>query len=123
MNLIVSADLDFAELQATKRRPMHMADGIGKLDEFLRLSECDILTHAGKISHKAAEDHALAEFPHYEAERRRLESTQPPGDFDKAVQERQRLNRDQKASTKRVAKKPPPPKTPKPPKHRRRGGD
>ena len=44
LNLIVSAYLDFAELQATSRRPMHMADWIGKLDDFLRLSERDILT-------------------------------------------------------------------------------
>ena len=36
LNLIVSAYLDFAELQARSRRPMHMADWIAKLDDFLR---------------------------------------------------------------------------------------
>ena len=123
LNLIVSAYLDFAELQATSHRPMHMADWIGKLDDFLQLSERDILTHAGQISHKAAEEHALAEFTHYEVERRRLEATQPTSDFDKAVQEMQRLNRDQKASTKRVAKKKAPPEKPKAPKRRRRTDD
>ncbi len=54
LNLIVSAYLDFAELQATSRRPMHMRDWITKLDDFLKLSERDILTHAGKISHETA---------------------------------------------------------------------
>ena len=108
LNLIVSAYLDFAELQATSRRPMHMADWIGKLDDFLRLSERDILTHAGKISHKAAEDHALAEFTHYEVERRRLETTQPTSDFDKAVEEVQRLGRERTRPAKRTSKKKPP---------------
>lgn len=54
LNLIVSAYLDFAELQATSRRPMHMRDWIAKLDDFLKLSERNILTHAGKISHDTA---------------------------------------------------------------------
>ncbi len=31
---------------------MHMADWIAKLDDFLKLSEHDILSHAGRISHK-----------------------------------------------------------------------
>ena len=123
LNLIVSAYLDFAELQAMNRRPMHMADWIRKLDDFLQLSERDILSHAGKISHKAAEAHALTEFAHYEAERLRLEATQPTSDFDKAVQDIQRLNREPPASSKRVAKKKPPTKKSTPPKRRRRTDD
>ena len=46
LNLIVSAYLDFAELQARSRRVMNMADWIAKLDDFLRLSERDILSKA-----------------------------------------------------------------------------
>ncbi len=65
LNLIVSAYLDFAELQARNRRPMHMADWIAKLDDFLRLSERDILTHAGKISHEQAVEKAEIEFERY----------------------------------------------------------
>jgi phosphopantetheine adenylyltransferase len=34
LNLIVSAYLDFAELQARSHRPMHMRDWIAKLDDF-----------------------------------------------------------------------------------------
>lgn len=49
LNLIVSAYLDFAELQAVSRKPMHMADWIRKLDDFIRISDREILTHAGKI--------------------------------------------------------------------------
>jgi len=65
LNLIVSAYLDFAELQARSRRPMHMADWIAKLDDFLRLSDRDILTHAGKISHEQAVEKAEIEFARY----------------------------------------------------------
>jgi len=65
LNLIVSAYLEFAELQARSRRPMHMADWIAKLDDFLRLSDRDILTHAGKISHRDAVTKAENEFGSY----------------------------------------------------------
>jgi len=62
LNLIVSAYLDFAELQASSRKPMYMADWIRKLDDFIRLSDREILTHAGKISHDTAVAKAEAEF-------------------------------------------------------------
>jgi hypothetical protein len=47
LNLIVSAYLDFAEMQARSHRAMHMADWITKLDDFLRLGDRDILTTQG----------------------------------------------------------------------------
>lgn len=65
LNLIVSAYLDFAELQALNRRPMTMAGWITKLDDFLRLTEREILTHAGKVSHEAAIEKASAEYERY----------------------------------------------------------
>jgi hypothetical protein len=66
LNRIVSIYLDFAELQALKRKPMYMKDWIEKLDEFLRMTEHDILSHAGKISHEKALDRALVEFEKYQ---------------------------------------------------------
>jgi hypothetical protein len=62
LNLIVSAYLDFAELQALNRKPMAMFDWIAKLDDFLRLSDRDLLTHAGSTSHEAALVRAGAEY-------------------------------------------------------------
>ena len=111
LNRIVSAYLEFAELQARNRRPMHMADWITKLDDFLKLSERNILTHAGRISHKAAEEHAHSEFGKFEGERRQLEATQPTSDFDRAVEDIQRLGQERKALPKRKPSK----KKPKPP--------
>ena len=54
LNRLISMYLDFAELQAARRRPMTMANWIQKLDDFLRTSEFDILTHAGKETSDAA---------------------------------------------------------------------
>ena len=54
LNRIVTAYLEFAELQALNRRPMAMRDWIGKLDDFLRLSDRDILTHAGHVTSETA---------------------------------------------------------------------
>ncbi len=65
LNRLVSMYLDFAELQAINRRAMYMKDWIVKLDDFLRLSEREILTHAGTISHKQAIDKAHAEYDRY----------------------------------------------------------
>jgi len=62
LNLIVSMYLDFAELQARSRKPMYMRDWIAKLDDFLRVSERSILSHAGRVTHEAALSHAEAEF-------------------------------------------------------------
>ena len=65
LNRIVTAYLEFAELQATNRKPMYMKDWIFKLDDFLRLSDREILTHAGKISHDNAAAKAELEFDRY----------------------------------------------------------
>jgi hypothetical protein len=65
LNRIVTAYLEFAELQARNRKPMHMRDWIAKLDDFLRLSERDILTHAGKISHETAIEMAEKQYEQF----------------------------------------------------------
>ena len=58
---------------------MTMAAWIAKLDDFLRLSEREILTHAGSVSHEAAQLKAEAELDAYRA----LQDAQPqPVDLD-----------------------------------------
>src|SRR5260370_3930506 len=74
LNLIVSAYLDFAELQARNRKPMSMREWIGKLDDFLRLSDRELLTHAGAVSHDTALAKAQAEYDKFRA----LEVAKPP---------------------------------------------
>ena len=62
LNRIVSLYLDFAEMQAEEHRPMYMKDWINILNDFLRISRKDILTHAGKISAKLAKEKADQEY-------------------------------------------------------------
>lgn len=62
LNRIVSLYLDFAEMQAEEHRPMYMKDWINILDDFLRISRKDILTHAGEISAKLAKEKADHEY-------------------------------------------------------------
>ena len=62
LNRIVSLYLDFAEMQAEEHRPMYMKDWINILDDILRISRKDILTHAGKISAKLAKEKADHEY-------------------------------------------------------------
>lgn len=72
LNRIVSLYLDFAELQAKSHQPMYMRDWIQKLDDFLRLSGKELLTHAGKISAELAKQKANAEYDKFK-ERTRYE--------------------------------------------------
>ena len=65
LNRIVSMYLDFAEMQAEEHRPMYMKDWINILDDFLRISRKDILTHAGKISAKLAKEKADQEYDRF----------------------------------------------------------
>ena len=62
LNRIVSLYLDFAELQAESHVPMYMQDWIQKLDDFLKLSGKELLTHAGKISAEIAKKKADMEY-------------------------------------------------------------
>lgn len=62
LNRIVSLYLDFAELQAQSHTPMYMKDWIRKLDDFLKLSGRELLTHTGKISAEVARGKASLEY-------------------------------------------------------------
>ncbi len=81
LNLIVSMYLDFAELQATNGRLMKMQDWIDKLDDFLKISEKELLTNAGKISHKQAIEKATKEYEKY----RKAEDKKYISDFDREM--------------------------------------
>ena len=67
LNRIVNAYLEFAELQALNRKPMYMEDWIIKLDDFLKLSGRELLTHAGTISHEQAIERAQIEYEKHRA--------------------------------------------------------
>lgn len=62
LNRIVSLYLDFAELQAKSHTPMYMKDWLAKLDDFLKLSGKELLTHNGQISAEVARMKADREY-------------------------------------------------------------
>ncbi|MDO5843732.1 MAG: virulence RhuM family protein [Methanocorpusculum sp.] len=65
LNSIVSAYLEFAEMQARRHIPMYMKDWIETLDGFLRLSKHNILKNAGTVSSEIAEKKAKQEYKKY----------------------------------------------------------
>ena len=90
LNRIVTAYLEFAEIQALNRKAMYMRDWIAKLDDFLRLGEREVLTHAGEISHEQAARKAELEFEKFH--RAQLDQpSQVEKDFDAAVTELKKL--------------------------------
>jgi hypothetical protein len=93
----VNAYLEFAELQALDRKPMYMADWIRKLDDFLRLSDREILTHAGKVSHDDAVAKAELEYERFSSERRALPSPVEQH-FEEAIDDVKRLEKQRKSS-------------------------
>jgi hypothetical protein len=74
LNRVVTAYLEFAEMQAIDRKPMTMADWIAKLDEFLKVADRDVLVHAGRTSHEQARLKAEAEFEKFRSARINAES-------------------------------------------------
>lgn len=85
LNNLVEQYLVFAEGQAMRRIPLHMADWINKLDGFLTLNDRDILTHAGRISHEMAQAKAELEYCKFK-EISVIDSKPVDADFERAVQ-------------------------------------
>jgi hypothetical protein len=74
---------------------MHMEDWIRKLDDFLRLSDRDILDHAGRVSVETAKARAEAEFSRYRA-LHDMDARGVDADFERVVNEAKRLEADTK---------------------------
>ena len=90
LNRIVTAYLEFAELQALSRKSMAMADWIVKLDDFLKLSDRDILTHAGRISADTAKLKAETQYDEWHS-RMINEQSHVEAHFAQAVTEIKKL--------------------------------
>lgn len=90
LNAITSAYLDFAELQALRRKTMTMRDWIAKLDDFLHMSDSEILQNAGTISHEMALEKAQGEYRKYKKQNQD-ELSQVERDFLDSVKKTQKL--------------------------------
>ncbi len=105
LNRIVTMYLDYAEDQAARQVPMHMADWVKKLDAFLTFNERNILTNAGKVSAAMAEKHAAREFATFDAARLARGATEPTSDFDQIVERTKALKPDIASKPAKKAKK------------------
>ncbi|MFH2046308.1 MAG: virulence RhuM family protein [Pseudomonadota bacterium] len=99
LNRIVNMYLEFAELQAINRKPMTMLGWINKLDDFLKLTGRDILTHAGKIDHDTALQKA-----HEEYEKFRLVQLSSPTEVEKHFIEAEKELKQIKTTAKKKSK-------------------
>ena len=81
LNRIGNMYLDYAEMQAARGKAMTMKDWIEKLNAFLKFSEYEILTNAGKISHEVAEALVLKEYDKF----KKVQDKNYISDFDREV--------------------------------------
>lgn len=65
LNRIVTAYLEIAELQAINKAPMYMKDWLKRADDFLKLTDNNILQNAGKISKKQVKEKIDIEYKKY----------------------------------------------------------
>jgi hypothetical protein len=101
LELIVSAYLDLAERRALAHVPMTMDDWMKHLDLILQADGNELLSNAGKISARIAEQHALCEFEKYRVIQDRLFES----DYDKFIAQ---LNELEKKAGRTNGKKTPP---------------
>ena len=90
LNLLSSMFLDHAEDQARHKITMHMKDWVAKLDEFIKFTRREVLTHAGMISHESAVEHAEQEYGKYK-EKANDELTAIERDFLETIQRTYKL--------------------------------
>jgi hypothetical protein len=90
LNNLVEQYLIFAQGQAMRRVPMYMGDWIQKLDSFMTLNDRNILTHAGKISHKIATQMAEEEYEKFHTKQL---SNSAKSHFDKTLKQVERLKK------------------------------
>ncbi len=102
LNRLVVMFLDFAEDQARRRKQIFLQNWQTRLDDFLRLNEREILTHAGKVSREEAAALAEQEYERFADRRRAQLEAQGEADTLKLLEAE--------------VKKLPTPKKPKPPK-------
>ena len=73
LGLIVEQYLAFAETMALENTPMYMKDWMLRLDTIVQLNGKELLTHAGKISHKMALEKSNEELEKYKESQKQIE--------------------------------------------------
>ena len=82
LNLLTTAFLDIAERRAQRHLLTKMDDWKSVLEQYLKVSDADILPDAGTISHEEAEAKAFGEYEKF----RRIQDRTLLSDFDKFIE-------------------------------------
>ncbi len=85
LNRIITMYLHYAEMQAERKRPVHMIEWKEKLDNFLKFNEREILEDAGKVSMEVARHLALEEYEKFSQRRLAEENTSSDTEFEAAA--------------------------------------
>jgi len=86
LNRIVNLYIEYAELQALDRKPMRMQDWIAKLDDFLKISGRELLSHTGQVSAANAKAKAELEYARYRQQQDALPRA-VDADFERVAKE------------------------------------
>jgi hypothetical protein len=73
LGLLVEQYLAFAETMAQQQTPMYMKNWIERLDTILQLNGRELLSHAGKISHKTAMEKSGEEYEKFKQQQTAIE--------------------------------------------------
>lgn len=95
LNRMVTAYIEIAELQAMSQTPMYMKDWIERLDDFLKMTGKDVLSHAGKVSHDKALEKANEEYQAYK-EKTKNELSRVEEDFVKQIDSTAKMLKEKK---------------------------
>ena len=82
LNLLTTAFLDIAERRAQRHLLTKMADWKNVLEQYLKVSDADILPDAGTVSHEEAEVKALGEYEKF----KKIQDQTILSDFDKYIE-------------------------------------
>lgn len=95
LNRIITMYLDYAELQAERKQPVHMIEWKEKLDAFLKFNEREILEDSGKVSMEVAQRLAAEEYEKFSQRRLAEDTTVSDTDFEtisRKIEQKKREN-------------------------------
>jgi len=95
LNRMVTAYIEIAEIQALSQTPMYMKDWVERLDDFLKMTGKDILSHVGNISHNKAMKKAHGEYLTYK-EKTKNELSKVEKDFIKQIDNTAKMLKEKK---------------------------
>lgn len=87
LGLLVEQYLAFAETMAQQHIPMYMRDWIERLDAIIQLNGRELLSHAGKISHKMAEEKSALEYQKFKDSYKKSEHERSIEELEKDIKD------------------------------------